>query len=77
MTDMAANFVQANLEQLVSSSVLAWTPGMGELAIILVICLVLFGSRLPSTMRSLGTSLKEFKKGMREGEGDGTGDRLQ
>ncbi|HAV32995.1 MAG TPA: twin-arginine translocase TatA/TatE family subunit [Planctomycetaceae bacterium] len=74
---MAANFVQANLEQLVSSSVLAWTPGMGELAIILVICLVLFGSRLPSTMRSLGTSLKEFKKGMREGEGDGTGDRLQ
>ncbi|GDX92645.1 MAG: twin-arginine translocase TatA/TatE family subunit [Planctomyces sp.] len=74
---MAANFVQANLEQLVSSSVLAWTPGMGELAIILVICLVLFGSRLPSTMRSLGTSLKEFKKGMREGEGDGSGDRLQ
>ena len=74
---MAANFVQANLERLVSSSVLAWTPGMGELAIILVICLVLFGSRLPSTMRSLGTSLKEFKKGMREGEGDGTGDRLQ
>ena len=74
---MAANFVQANLEQLVSSSVLAWTPGMGELAIILVSCLVLFGSRLPSTMRSLGTSLKEFKKGMREGEGDGTGDRLQ
>lgn len=74
---MAANFVQANLERLVSSSVLAWTPGMGELAIILVICLVLFGSRLPSTMRSLGTSLKEFKKGMREGEGDGRGDRLQ
>ncbi|MFN9216648.1 MAG: twin-arginine translocase TatA/TatE family subunit [Planctomyces sp.] len=77
MTDRAANFVQANLERLVSSSVLAWTPGMGELAIILVICLVLFGSRLPSTMRSLGTSLKEFKKGMREGEGDGSGDRLQ
>lgn len=52
---------------------------MGELAIILVICLVLFGSRLPSTMRSLGTSLKEFKKGMRESEGDGEGtaDRLQ
>jgi len=76
---MAANFVQANLEQLVSSSVLAWTPGMGELAIILVICLVLFGSRLPSTMRSLGTSLKEFKKGMRdsEGEGEGSADRLQ
>ena len=74
---MAANFVQANLEQLVTSSVLAWTPGMGELAIILVICLVLFGSRLPSTMRSLGTSLKEFKKGMRDGEGEGTGDRLQ
>lgn len=74
---MAANFVQANLVQLVSSSVLGWTPGMGELAIILVICLVLFGSRLPSTMRSLGTSLKEFKKGMREGEGDGSGDRLQ
>ena len=58
----------SSILQLVSSSVLAWTPGMGELAIILVICLVLFGSRLPSTMRSLGTSLKEFKKGMRDGE---------
>jgi len=71
---MAANFLH-----LFSASVLAWTPGRGELAIILVICLVLFGSRLPSTMRSLGTSLKEFKKGMRdsEGEGEGSADRLQ
>ncbi len=40
--------------------------GLPELAIILVIMLVLFGNRLPSIMRSLGQSITEFKKGIRE-----------
>jgi sec-independent protein translocase protein TatA len=39
-----------------------------QLAILLVVVLVLFGNRLPETMRSLGKSVTEFKKGVREGE---------
>ncbi len=42
--------------------------GLLELAIFAVIILLLFGSRLPSVMRSLGSSITEFKKGTREGE---------
>lgn len=38
--------------------------------ILLVVVLVLFGSRLPDAMRSLGSSVTSFKKGMKEGEGD-------
>lgn len=38
------------------------------LAILLVVVLLLFGNRLPETMRSLGKSVTEFKKGVREGE---------
>ena len=42
--------------------------GYQELLIILVIVLVLFGSsRLPQLARSLGGSMKEFKKGIAEG----------
>lgn len=39
-----------------------------ELLILAGIVLLLFGSRLPSVMRSLGSSITSFKKGMREGE---------
>jgi sec-independent protein translocase protein TatA len=35
-----------------------------------VVVLLLFGHRLPETMRSLGKGMTEFKKGMREGEKD-------
>jgi sec-independent protein translocase protein TatA len=35
-------------------------------AIILVVVLVLFGGRLPSVARSLGQSIVEFKKGIKE-----------
>ncbi|QDT38196.1 Sec-independent protein translocase subunit TatA/TatB [Stratiformator vulcanicus] len=41
-------------------------PGLPELLIIAVIVLVLFGKRLPSVMRSLGTSITEFKKGIND-----------
>lgn len=46
--------------------------GMGtwELVLIAGIALLLFGSRLPQTMRSVGKSITEFKKGIREGEND-------
>jgi sec-independent protein translocase protein TatA len=37
--------------------------------VLLVVVLLLFGSRLPSVMRSLGRGVTEFKKGI-EGAGD-------
>ena len=49
---------------------LAFSPGPMELVIVLVIVMVLFGNRLPGTMRSLGQSLVQFKKGMREDDND-------
>lgn len=41
--------------------------GLGpvELAIVGLVVLLLFGSRLPSVMRSLGTGIVEFKKGIK------------
>ena len=46
-----------------STVLFAWMPGIWELMICLVIMLILFGNRLPSVMRSLGASAREFKKG--------------
>jgi len=42
----------------------------GHLLILLVIGLLVFGKRLPEIGRSLGSSLKEFKKGMQGLEDD-------
>jgi sec-independent protein translocase protein TatA len=42
--------------------------GWPELLIFAVIVLLLFGSRLPGVMRSLGSSITEFKKGTRDAE---------
>ena len=47
--------------------------GTQELVIILVIVLILFGAnRLPDLARSLGSSVKEFKKGVTEPQKDET-----
>jgi sec-independent protein translocase protein TatA len=41
--------------------------GMGELIVILLIILLLFGAaKLPEIARALGKSIKEFKKGAKE-----------
>ena len=39
-----------------------------EWLVILVIMLLLFGHKLPNMMRGLGGSIREFKKGMNEGD---------
>jgi sec-independent protein translocase protein TatA len=47
--------------------------GWPELVIILVVVLVLFGaSRLPVIARSIGSSAREFRKGLEEAENDGS-----
>ncbi|MFN8542661.1 MAG: twin-arginine translocase TatA/TatE family subunit [Candidatus Binatia bacterium] len=41
--------------------------GMGELLVVLVIVLVVFGAgRLPEVMGSLGKGIQSFKRGMKE-----------
>jgi len=42
-------------------------PGWMELTIVGFVVLLLFGNRLPSVMRSLGSGITEFKRGI-EGE---------
>lgn len=41
--------------------------GPTELAIVAVIVVILFGSRLPSAAKSLGQSFGSFKKGLKDG----------
>lgn len=48
----------------------AGMPGGWELWIILLIILILFGSRLPGIARSLGQGINEFKRGLSEGADD-------
>jgi sec-independent protein translocase protein TatA len=64
------------LWKIASQPTFAWVPGWMEMAIVLVIVMLLFGNRLPGTMRSLGQSLVQFKKGMKEGDEEGS-DKLQ
>jgi len=45
--------------------------GMGEIVVILLIILLLFGaSKLPEIARALGKSIKEFKKAGKEVKSD-------
>ena len=48
----------------------------GEVIVILIVVLLLFGARkLPELARSLGSSAREFRKGIEEGRSeDGKGD---
>ena len=43
--------------------------GMGELVILLVVVLLLFGGKkLPQLGRALGSSINQFKDGLKEGK---------
>ncbi len=47
-----------------------FTPGPAQMIILAIIVLLLFGHRLPETMRNLGKGMTEFKRGMKEGDRD-------
>jgi sec-independent protein translocase protein TatA len=51
-----------------SFAILGFFGGMGggELLLIALIALLLFGTRLPKVARSLGQSVNEFKQGMKD-----------
>jgi sec-independent protein translocase protein TatA len=51
--------------------------GLPELLVVLVIALLLFGTRLPAVGRSLGEGIKNFKKGLngQDEDEDTTADR--
>ncbi len=57
-------------------TMLAWMPGWGELVIIGIVAVLIFGRRLPDVGRSLGQGLVEFKKGLKgvKDEVDAAGD---
>ena len=56
---------------------LAFIPHFWELAILFAIVLLLFGNRLPSLARSLGLSITEFKKGIKELENQSDNDKSE
>jgi len=46
-----------------------WMPSTGEVIIVLVVILLLFGGKkIPELMRGLGKGVKSFKQGMNEVE---------
>ena len=55
------------------SSLIAALPNLfgPDMLIILLVIVVLFGSaKIPQMMRGLGSGINEFKKGLKEGEGE-------
>lgn len=47
-----------------------FAPGPWELAIIAIVCVLLFGARLPYVARSFGQSVMELKRGFLEVQAD-------
>jgi sec-independent protein translocase protein TatA len=51
-------------------------PGGWEWIAILAVVLLLFGHRIPGMARALGSGITEFKRGLKEGSGDGGNNKL-
>lgn len=45
-------------------------PGWIEIIILAMLILLFFGKRLPNAMRSMGRSIVEFKKGVRDADAE-------
>ena len=50
--------------------VVGWAPGPLELSIVVFVALLLFGTRVPSVMRSLGASFRSFREGLSDVKGE-------
>src|SRR5207247_8845577 len=58
---------EADMTNLLAFANLGW----GEIAVILLVVLLLFGSaKIPQLMRGFGQGINEFKKGLKEGENE-------
>jgi sec-independent protein translocase protein TatA len=54
---------------------LAAALGAGEIAVIILVVILLFGAtKLPQLARSLGSSAREFRKGVEEGTDEDSAD---
>ena len=53
-----------------SFEILAWVPGPLELGVIAIVALLFFGRRLPEVAKSMGKSIVEFKKGLKDVKDD-------
>jgi sec-independent protein translocase protein TatA len=52
--------------ELLKMRILAWPLNFGELVLIGIVLVLIFGRRLPEVGRNLGRSLFEFKRGLKE-----------
>jgi sec-independent protein translocase protein TatA len=43
-----------------------WTPGPAEIVVIALVAIIIFGRKLPTMARTVGKTLIEYRKGMRE-----------
>lgn len=55
---------------MIETHMLAWMPGTMEWVVIGIVALLLFGRRLPDVARSMGKSIVEFKRGIRDMQDD-------
>jgi len=54
------------VDALLEPLLLIWTPGVGELALILLIVLVIFGAgKIAGIGRGLGEGIRNFKEGLK------------
>lgn len=71
---ICTTFVEKDIKQkptMLNQLLLIGNLGMGELIIILVIILLLFGAKkIPDLMKGLGRGVRSFKEGMNEVKND-------